>query len=140
MHLRSEHTQNTITGMKKRFLLIGLAFGLFILLTRAVYQLPFLYSWDGVQYALSINDFDIHKHQPQPPGNPLYSISIRAFTLLTQDPNKAMIVLNVLATFAATYLIGITAWLAGRRFAPSKRTWVAIGAAALFCSNPVVWF
>ncbi|MEA3188180.1 MAG: hypothetical protein QOD99_2010 [Chthoniobacter sp.] len=31
--------------------------------------------WDSVQFALGVHDFDIAKHQPHPPGYPLYEFS-----------------------------------------------------------------
>ena len=33
---------------------------------------PALDEWDSVQFALGVGDFDLWKHQPHPPGYPLY--------------------------------------------------------------------
>jgi hypothetical protein len=33
---------------------------------------PGLDEWDSVQFAMGIREFNLWKHQPQPPGSPLY--------------------------------------------------------------------
>ena len=49
-------------------LLLGFVFAALYFLTRS----PSLDEWDSVQFALGVGDFNLWRHQPHPPGYPLY--------------------------------------------------------------------
>lgn len=51
----------------KAALIFVVAFAVY-LLTRS----PFLDEWDSVQFALGVREFNLWKHQPHPPGYPVY--------------------------------------------------------------------
>jgi hypothetical protein len=67
--IRREEASNSFPipgGWKPLCLFVGV----FILyyLTRS----PFLDEWDSLQFALGLRQFNLSKHQPHPPGYPLY--------------------------------------------------------------------
>ncbi len=99
-----------------------------------LYQAPFLYSWDSVSFALSIERFDMRLHQPHPPGYILYSYALRLLNYFVGDPNKSMIYLNITATLGACFFIAKTVHLL------TKNGIAAAGAAAFYATNPVAWF
>ena len=50
----------------------------------------YLASWDAVQYALGLVDFDVTRHQPHPPGSILYVGAGRLLLALTGDAQTAL--------------------------------------------------
>ncbi len=58
---------NPATGFRAA-LGLGLLFAALYFLTRS----PSLDEWDSVQFALGVGDFNLWRHQPHPPGYPLY--------------------------------------------------------------------
>ncbi|PWT93141.1 MAG: hypothetical protein C5B54_02320, partial [Acidobacteria bacterium] len=104
-----------------------------VIYTRIKYHDPYLYSWDSVQFALSLESFDVSKHQPHPPGYLLYSYSLRALNLFWRDPNLTMITLNIAATLGACiFLALLISELTYDRF-------LAFFSAVLYATNPIVW-
>jgi hypothetical protein len=71
-------------------------------------RLPFVrgtpINWDAVQFALALDRFDLHLHQPHPPGYPLYVLAGRAANLLVGDPAIALSLLSVLFSSIAVPL------------------------------------
>ena len=59
----------------------------------------YLYEWDSVQYARAAIEFDVYRHQPHPPGYPLWVLALWGFVRLGLDANTAQIALALL--FAA---------------------------------------
>ncbi len=47
---------------------IALLFSFLALLLRIPFMSRFLYHWDSVNYALSLERYDVRLHQPHPPG------------------------------------------------------------------------
>ena len=54
-----------------------------------------LYNWDAVQFALALNEYDVVKHQPHPPGYILYVALGRLVNHWLADPTAAYVVLAV---------------------------------------------
>ena len=46
--------------------------------TRLPFRARLLPTWDAVQFALALTEYDIVKHQPHPPGYVLYVAVVRA--------------------------------------------------------------
>ena len=114
--------------------------GLFVVVSRLIYYYPYLYSWDSVQFALSLERFDIQKHQPHPPGYILYWAILKFLNLFFSDPNRAGVFLNILCTVLATGFVFLLALelLSGDK---EKRPWMpAVAAAAIYAANPICWF
>src|SRR5215210_7848627 len=66
-------------------------------------------NWDAVQFTLAIDKFDLHAHQPHPPGYVLYVLAGRALNLLVGNPSMALALLSVLCS---ALLVPAIYWLA----------------------------
>src|SRR5688500_18286685 len=89
-----------------------LALGLAALLTRLPFVRPTPVNWDSVQFALALDRFDLHDHQPHPPGYILYVWMGRAIRSLLEatgtmggDAGLGLALLSVLFGAAAVPLI-----------------------------------
>lgn len=111
----------------------------FAVKTRVKYHSPYLFTWDSVQFALSLDHFDVRLHQPHPPGYLLYSFTLRAWNTFVGDPNYAMISLNVLAVLCTCALIASLILEFCRNIPAEKSYLLAAGAAAIFVSTPIAW-
>jgi Dolichyl-phosphate-mannose-protein mannosyltransferase len=94
---------------------------------------PGLDEWDSVQFAMGIREFNLWKHQPHPPGYPLYIFfAWLAVRLFGWSPEFS---LQFLSCAGGALFVG--AWFCivrlqfGERFA-----WLVAGALAI---TPVVW-
>ncbi len=58
----------------------------------------FCFDWDSSQYARGVAEFNVAKHQPHPPGSPLWVLSARALSPLAGGPIRAQILLAFLIT------------------------------------------
>lgn len=75
------------------FLFLG---SLFILVSRWLTRSQYFYHWDGVQFALALEKFDLSQHQPHPPGYILYIALGRIIDLFVGDPHRTLILLSIL--------------------------------------------
>ncbi|MBI4443435.1 MAG: glycosyltransferase family 39 protein [Acidobacteria bacterium] len=92
-----------------------------------------LYSFDSVNLALALEDFDPTKNQPQPPGYPLFVLEAKLFHLLLGTPERTFAILSILICGLS---LGVLYLLGRRMFSP----WVGLLAAALLFVNPPFWF
>lgn len=111
-------------------------FGLLVLTVLAV-RLPFmpgrLFSFDSVNFALALEEFDPLHHQPQPPGYPLFVGMAR---LLYWGVGTPEVTFSVLKIFISCLAVAFLYLLGKRMFSPG----VGISAAALLLTNPVFWY
>ncbi|MBF8305896.1 MAG: 2 protein, partial [Acidobacteria bacterium] len=111
-------------------------FGFSILLVRLT-RLPLmpahLFSFDSVNLALALEDFDPTRNQPQPPGYPLFVLEARLVHLLFGTPEQTFAVVNILICGLA---VGMLYLLGTRMFSP----WIGMTAAALLFVNPPFWY
>ena len=113
------------------------AFALLLaLLVLAATRLPvaprYLYHFDSVNFALSINDFNPALHQPQPPGYPLFVGLLKLTYLVIPTAEHALIAAGLLLGAAAMlFLWLLAAELFGRA--------AGILAVALLVCNPAFW-
>ncbi len=105
----------------RRYVLFALAL-LWIALRIPHFQARYSFDWDSSQYARGITEFNIVKHQPHPPGYPLWVLSARALTHLTGGAMQAQILLAFLIT-----LLGLAMFYALARQ-------LLAGDAALICA------
>ena len=61
-------------------------------------------NWDAVQFVLALDRFDLHHHQPHPPGYILYVALGRALGFLAADPSMRLSLLSVAFSVLATIL------------------------------------
>src|SRR6185295_1534953 len=105
-------------------------------LATVLLRLPFaarrMWDHDSVQFALGVERFDLAAHHPHPPGYPLY---IGLLKLAGVGPLDGMVALSILfAGLGAALIVPLAARLAGGRLA------AGIFAAALYATNPLLWF
>jgi hypothetical protein len=100
--------------------------------TRWPYRARLLPTWDAVQFALALDQYDIVRHQPHPPGYILYVALARLTSPVLGDPAATLAGLAVGASALAVLLLYRLGWqLDGRGAA----TLAALGLAA----SPLFW-
>lgn len=104
----------------------------FVLL-RLPFRAHFPVNWDAVQLALGTQSFDLHHHQPHPPGYIGFIGLGRLINHLTHDPVLSLTLLSIAAGALAP---AVFYWY--------SRNWLgqrhAILTAMLFGLSPLVWY
>jgi len=113
-------------------LLLLLLLAALVAATRIPLAPRYLFHFDNVNLALALDDFDPRKHQPQPPGYPLFVAQARLLRLLFLTPERTFLACNLLAGVAAPLLL----FLLGARM---YSRWAGVAAALLLALNPVFW-
>jgi hypothetical protein len=113
-------------------LLLGVSI-LLIFLTRWPLLPSHLFSFDVINLALALEDFDPTRNQPQPPGYPLFVMEARLLLPLFQTPERTFAVIAIVVCGLAVGLL----YLLGRAMFSS---WIAAAAAALLFVNPPFWY
>jgi hypothetical protein len=114
-----------------------LALALCLAALTAASRIPFrsrlLPTWDAIQFALALREYDVVKHQPHPPGYILYVALGRALNVLAADPAATLTWLAVAASAVTVFLAYRLAWtLYGRA--------TAVLAALGLAASPLFWF
>jgi hypothetical protein len=129
-------TQNTLVSTKERVSPLAIAVGLGLM--AALVRLPFVretpINWDSVQFVLALSRFDLHDHQPHPPGYILYVLAGRVLNALVGDPGLALSYLSVGASVLAVPLVYRLALLIFEDEA------VALGSALLMMASPLALY
>jgi 4-amino-4-deoxy-L-arabinose transferase-like glycosyltransferase len=112
---------------------LAVALSVLTILSRLPYRARMLYNWDAVQFALALNEYDVVKHQPHPPGYILYVALGRLVHGLTGDAAGAYVLLAVVFSGAGTFVVYLLA-----RAMYDRPT--ALVAAALLAVSPLFWF
>lgn len=106
----------------------------------ALLRLPFaahhLWDHDSIQFALGVEHYDLAAHQPHPPGYPLYIGILKALAAAGIDALHGMVALSIVAAAVGAFCLVL---LVGR-LAPAAPERAAILAAALYATNPLLWF
>ena len=119
--------------MRHRDLAILGGFALLVAATRWPFAPKYLFYFDSVNMALSLEDFDPREHQPQPPGYPLYVGLCRIIRFVGFTVEDTFIVSGVIAGALTGWLL----WRFGREWGDERAGWMA---ALLFVFTPVFWF
>ena len=122
INLRKTHTPLVVAGLFTAFFILRLPF-----------RSRFLVNWDAVQLALGTSAFDLHRHQPHPPGYIGYVALGRVFNAVTADPNSSLTLISALGGGLAPAALFVLA----RRFLPAPYPLVA---ALLFGTSPLLWY
>src|SRR5438552_786956 len=101
--------------------------------SRLPYRARMLYNWDAVQFALALNEYDVVKHQPHPPGYILYVALGRVVNAWLHDPTAAYVVLAVVFSGLTTCVVYLLA-----RAVYDRAT--ALAAASVLAVSPLFWF
>jgi len=104
-----------------------------IVVTRWLFKSQYLFHWDSIQFVMALENFDVSRHQPHPPGYVLYVYLGKLFNYLVEDPNLAFILLGIIAS-----VLGLVFTFFFARAAFGKAT--AYIAALFYTFNPLVWF
>ncbi|HET7340248.1 MAG TPA: glycosyltransferase family 39 protein [Methylomirabilota bacterium] len=102
-------------------------------LSRLPYRARMLYNWDAVQFALALNEYDVVKHQPHPPGYILYVALGRLVHGWVGDAASSYVLLAVAFSGAGTFVVYLLA-----RVMYDRAT--ALTAATLLGVSPLFWF
>jgi hypothetical protein len=100
---------------------------------RVPFRSQFAYHWDGAQFALAINEYDIRLSQPHAPGYFLYIMLGRLVNGFVGDPHASLVWISVVfgsALPAAVYLLATAMF--GRKAGAT--------AGLLALTSPQVWF
>lgn len=114
-----------------RLLAAGLAAA--TLATRLPFRARLLPSWDAVQFALALTDYDVARHQPHPPGYILFVAAARGLGYLVGA--DALGALTLLAALASALTVGLVYRLAWRLY--DRPT--AILSALVLATSPLFW-
>jgi 4-amino-4-deoxy-L-arabinose transferase-like glycosyltransferase len=88
--------------------------------------------WDSVNFALALDDFDVAKHQPHPPGYAIYVAAGKLIYLVIADHAAALTLVSSLAGAAVAAMFYVLL----RR----QSAWpVALGATILMALSPLYW-
>src|SRR5215470_19308115 len=90
-------------------LLCAVALSLLTVLSRLPYRARMLYNWDAVQFALALNEYDVVKHQPHPPGYILYVALGRLVYGWVGDAASSYVLLAVAFSGAGTFVVYLLA-------------------------------
>ena len=101
--------------------------------SRLPYRARMLYNWDAVQFALALNEYDVVKHQPHPPGYILYVALGRLVNHWLADPTAAYVVLAVAFSGLTTFVV----YFLGRVIYDRA---TGLAAATLLAVSPLFWF
>ncbi len=110
-----------------------LGFAVLALLLRLPFVSHYLYHWDSVNFALSLEKFDVRLDQPHPPGYILYSYLGRLVNFFVGNANTSLVIVSLIAG-----ILGVVAiyWLGLRMFNRA----IAIVAAVFVLTSPLHWF
>jgi hypothetical protein len=114
---------------------IAILSGLFLaaLVTRLLFTGQVLYHWDSINFAFSLQHFDVAEAQPHVPGYILYVLLGRIVNIFVGDAQTALVSISVVSSglaVAALYLLG--------RDMFNRR--VGIIAALFLAASPLFWF
>jgi len=116
--------------LKKNRAILIIFFVIFIL--RLVFLSPWLEDWDSVQFSLALHEFDILKHQPHPPGYPLYILLGKFLYYFFKSDVRALTFLSALFGSLSVFIT----YLFTKRMFNKK---VALFSAIILSILPVHW-
>jgi hypothetical protein len=111
---------------------IGLATFAVILLTRWLIAPRYLYYFDSINFALALEEFDPSRHQPQPPGYPLFVALGRILHWFVPEVELVFLLAGAIGATLAVLLL----WLLGEHMFGRKE---GILAALLLLFHPAFW-
>jgi len=90
----------------RQWLTIAALCAAIVVVTRVPLQTGQLYSFDSVNFAYAIGEFDIERSQPQPPGYPIFVLETRILTALRfKNPESVLSALRLVGSFLSLLLL-----------------------------------
>lgn len=99
---------------------------------RILFLEKWLGDWDSIQLALGLNDYSLVKHQPHPPGYPVYIITGKILAFFLQ--NDTLVLTGMSAFFGTAAVIPI--FLLAKKEFGEKMAYFSV---LMFIFIPVVW-
>jgi hypothetical protein len=94
------------------------------------------FGWDSSQFDRAVSDFDIARHQPHPPGYPLWVLALRGLTPLAGNPNRAQVLLALLFTIAGLWFFrSLAQRLLGNRAGQGATVLLAFSPLVCLCAS-----
>ena len=90
-------------------LLIILILFVVVFITRIPFRTEVLYHWDSVNFAYAMQEFDIAKDQPQPPGYIFYVMLTTGLNYWIKDAQLTMVLVGIVSSglaVIALYILG----------------------------------
>jgi len=98
----------------------------------AITRSHWLDDWDSVNFALALDDFDVTRHRPHPPGYPLYIAAGKFAQVFVADHAAALTLVSALAGAAVASMF----YLLDRRYEDRS---VALSATLIMALSPLFW-
>lgn len=102
-------------------------------ISRILFLAKWMDDWDSIQFALGLHEYSIPKHQPHPPGYPIYILFGRFFNLFLHNDTFSLTLMS--AIFGTLAIIPL--YLLLKQIFNQKRS--ALIGIAMFLITPVVW-
>jgi hypothetical protein len=128
-----------IAFLKRNWQIFLIVFVSFVL--RIIFLEKWMGDWDSIQLALGLNEFSIVKHQPHPPGYPIYILIGKFFRLFSSNDTQALTWMSSVfgsLTIFPLYFIAKQLFDKQVSFSAKNKKW-ALFASFLFIFTPVVW-
>jgi hypothetical protein len=116
------------------------AVALLFLIAHLWFLPPTLEDIDSINFALGVADFDVSRHQPHPPGYPVFIALGKASTGLLRATGVAAPEPRGLAIWSVLSGAALTCFLFGFFRALDESAWRAAWAAAIAALSPLFWF
>ncbi len=116
----------------KRHIITIIALLFITCLTRIPFVTKCICTHDSANFALAIENFDIAKHQPHPPGYILYIGLAKFINLFVQNANKSLIILSIVFSVISVILI----YLLGKKMFNYR---CGLASALFLMSSPLFW-
>jgi hypothetical protein len=94
---------------------------------------PYLHSFDSVNFALALEQFDPTRNQPQPPGYPFFIAEAHALAAFFRTPERTFAAIEILISGLSVAML----YLLARRMLGARAGFIS---AALLAVNPVFWY
>jgi hypothetical protein len=118
---------------RRQSVLLGFLLALVFFAFHAPYLSASLEDLDSINFALGIGHFDVARHQPHPPGYPLFILTAKSLNGLVAPEARALSVVSILAgSLGALVICGMFA-----RIAADRDWWRE--AALLAVTSPLYW-
>jgi hypothetical protein len=114
-------------------ILLAAGLALFTIVSRLPFCSQIMYHWDCINFAKALEEFNLSKEQPHPPGYILYVYLGRLANLVVPDRVNALILISI----ASSALAVVALFYLGRAIF-SRR--VGVISALLLASSPLFWF
>lgn len=103
------------------------------IVSRVPLRSEILYHWDSVNFAYAIQEFDMAREQPQPPGYIVYVWLSRLVDSLIGDAQITLVTISIISSTLAT----VALFYLGRSMFDRR---VGLIAALLLATSPLFWF